>query len=305
MLAIVTAIAPIFLIIVAGYLFKRYGFPGDGFWQPAEKLAFYVLLPVLIVRNLAGADLAGIQVIEYALVIVGLGVVMTALTLALRPALHIDGAAYTSILQGAIRLNSYIGFGVAEAVWGAPGVVLVALFTAVMMPVVNAIAIGALAAYANSSGKADWARVPVEIAKNPIIVACAIGGALNGLDVPVPAFVDAIMAIFAKAALPVALLCVGAGLVLGAVRVRAGALAVACFLKMAVMPALAFGAAHLAGLAGLSLVVAVVFAATPASPAAYIMARQMGGDAPLMAGILTVQTAIAAVTMPLIIAWLS
>ena len=225
MLTIVQAIAPIFLIIVVGYLFKRSGFPGDGFWQPAERLAYSVLLPVLIVRNLAGANLAGIQVGAYVVVIVGVAAAMTALTLALRPILRIDGAAYTSVLQGAIRLNSYIGFGVAEALWGARGVVLVALFIAIMMPIVNVISIGAIAAWAHD-GKPRWGRVPREIVRNPIIVACAIGIAINALHLGLPHWVDGLLAILARTALPVALLCVGAGLVLGTMRLQAGALAV-------------------------------------------------------------------------------
>ena len=62
MIGVVGAIAPIFLLIVAGYVFKRRGFPGDAFWAPAERLSYFVLLPALIVHTLAGADLAGIRI---------------------------------------------------------------------------------------------------------------------------------------------------------------------------------------------------------------------------------------------------
>ncbi len=60
--AIFLTITPIFVIILFGFGFKRTGFPGDGFWEPAERLAYYVLLPALIVHNLAVADLGGLQV---------------------------------------------------------------------------------------------------------------------------------------------------------------------------------------------------------------------------------------------------
>jgi len=49
MLTTASAILPIFLLIVVGYLFKRTGFIGDGFWAPAEKLVYFVLLPALII----------------------------------------------------------------------------------------------------------------------------------------------------------------------------------------------------------------------------------------------------------------
>ena len=40
----------------------------------------------------------------------------------------------------------------------------------------------------------------------------------------------------------------------------------------------------------------------PTASSAYTLARQLGGDAPLMAAIVTVQTAIAFVTLPLTMA---
>ena len=56
------------------------------------------------------------------------------------------------------------------------------------------------------------------------------------------------------------------------------------------------------GLTGLTAKVVVIFHALPTAPSAYILARQMGGDARLMAGILTMQTALAIVTLP---AWIA
>ena len=51
-----------------------------------------------------------------------------------------------------------------------------------------------------------------------------------------------------------------------------------------------------------------VYAALPTASNAYIMARQMGGDAPLMASLVTWQTLLAAATVPLVMqlpAWLA
>jgi malonate transporter len=36
----------------------------------------------------------------------------------------------------------------------------------------------------------------------------------------------------------------------------------------------------------------------PSAPASYVLAREMGGDAPLMAGIVTVTTILALITIP-------
>jgi hypothetical protein len=45
-------------------------------------------------------------------------------------------------------------------------------------------------------------------------------------------------------------------------------------------------------------------AAVPTAAASFVLARQMGGDAPLMANLITLQVLGASVTLPLVI-WLS
>jgi two-component sensor histidine kinase len=49
--------------------------------------------------------------------------------------------------------------------------------------------------------------------------------------------------------------------------------------------------------------VAILAAAVPTGAGSYILARQLGGDAPLIAGILTAQVAAAAVTLPIVVAF--
>lgn len=303
MLSIVATIVPVFLLIVLGFAFKRSGFPGDDFWKPAELLAYYVLLPVLVVRNLADAKLEGLQIGLLALAIIATALALTLIALILRPLMGMSGPAFTSVLQGTVRLNSYLAFAVAAAFFGDPGVTICAVFVAIMMPTLNIICITALAAFADT-GPPDWRRIAKEVVTNPLILACALGAAISASGLALPGWAMATLAILAKAALPVALLCVGAGLDLSIGRSATGALALSCVLKLAVMPAIAYVIADGLGLEGLMFSVVIMFAAMPASPASYVLARQLGGDAPLMAGILTVETAVAAITLPVVLSYL-
>ena len=66
------------------------------------------------------------------------------------------------------------------------------------------------------------------------------------------------------------------------------------FLKLILMPVLAIGLALGFGLSGANLVIVAACSAVPASSSGYVMARQMGGDAPLVAQIITLQTILAA-----------
>ena len=83
------------------------------------------------------------------------------------------------------------------------------------------------------------------------------------------------------------------------------AASVAVFLKLILMPVLAIALALWFGLSGSNLSIVAACSAVPASSSAYVLARQMGGDAPLLAQIITLQTILAAVTMPIVIAWVA
>ena len=69
--------------------------------------------------------------------------------------------------------------------------------------------------------------------------------------------------------------------------------------KFAAMPTLTAGACLIAGLDGEVALLAVLFNALPTASSSYVMARQMGGDAPLMASLVATQTVVAALTVPL------
>jgi len=72
-----------------------------------------------------------------------------------------------------------------------------------------------------------------------------------------------------------------------------------------VLPVVAAAFARLAGLDGVGLAVVVLCTAVPTASGSYVLARQMGGDAPLMAEILTVQTLLAMLTLPVALALLA
>jgi len=72
-------------------------------------------------------------------------------------------------------------------------------------------------------------------------------------------------------------------------------------LKLLILPLLTALACRLLSIGDLAMAVAVIFAALPTATSSYILAQQMGGDARLMAALLTVQTLAAVVTMLLLL----
>ncbi|VWC50434.1 transporter [Burkholderia aenigmatica] len=103
------------------------------------------------------------------------------------------------------------------------------------------------------------------------------------------------------ASMPLGLLCVGAALRFDAARAWLQPVCVASAFKFMAMPLITLAAGRLFGLGDAALTVALLFQALPTSSASYIMARQLGGDAPLMAGITAFQTIAAALAMPVVL----
>ncbi len=288
MLTVFHAVVPIFAVIAAGFALKRTGMPGDAFWAPAERLVFWVLFPALLVVSMANRPI-DTGLLPMVLAMAAAAIAVAVLLLLARPLVPVSGPAFTSVVQGATRFNTYIGFSLAAALYGAEGIALLTLPVAVLLPVGNVISIWALGRY-GSGGGLDARGMALEIVRNPFIAAVALGIALNLSGLGVPAPLDRFMEIIGGASLPLGLLAVGAGLRLDALGHGRGPIALACLVKLVLVPLATWAACHWLGIAGPPLVLAVVFAGLAAAPACYVMAKIMGGDAELMAGIVTVQT---------------
>ena len=229
---------------------------------------------------------------------------MSLLCLALRPALQrldIDGPAFTSIFQGATRWQTYVALSVSANLYGDAGLALASVAMVAIIPLVNVLSVGVLAHYA-SPEKQSARAIVMTVVRNPLIWACLIGLVLNVTQLPLPRIWHEVADALGRSSLAIGLLVTGAGLHLeGVFRPSLGA-AIGVLFKLALMPVLALGLALWFGLSSTSLVIVAICSAVPTSPSAYVLARQMGGDAPLLAQIITLQTILAAITMPIAIA---
>lgn len=303
--AVLGALAPIFLLILIGFAARRCGFLPDTFWAPAERLTYYVLFPALIVDSLARADLASLAFGPMAAALTGPVLAAAALLAVLRRRFGLDGPAFTSVLQGAIRPNTYVGIAAARALFGAPGLATLAVGLATVVPLVNVLSVVALQRHGDPRAGRGLSGVLLGIIRNPIILAVAAGAAANLAGAGNLPVVAPTLRILGEASLTLGLLAVGAGLVPSSVGASGRDILLAGGLKLAAVPLATALAGRLLGLDGMTLAIAVLFNALPASASSYILARQMGGDHRLMAGIITGQTVAAALTLPLALALLA
>jgi len=305
MLAIVAAIVPTFLLIVMGFVLRRVLVKEESHWLGTEQLVYYVLFPALLFRTLSRAKLSEVPLFGVGGALLIAVLLMAALCLTLRPVLmrrlNVSGPSFTSIFQCACRWQTYVALAVAGSLYGDVGLTLASVAMVAMIPILNVMSVWVLAHYAAPT-RLSWPRILLTIAQNPFIWACALGLTANLTGLTLPKWIDEFIDALGRSSLALGLLVVGAGLQLKSVLRPEAPAILACALKLVVMPIIAVSLGLAFGLSGANLAIVACCASVPTASSAYVLARQMGGNAPLVAEILTLQTALAVITMPISIA---
>lgn len=297
MLTIFEAVFPVFSLIVIGAIFRRINFPGNTFWPLAEKLTYFTLFPALLVTTLAVADIGDLAIGQIFWPIASVTFFIAGFLLFFRRYLGIDAPSFTSVFQGSIRPNTYIGLAAGSALYGDLGIAVITVALAVLIPLVNLLSVLVLTYCQPERKSSVWEALWI-VLKNPLIIACVIGMFLNrtGLGLPYGSF--DILSIFARAALPLGLLSVGASLGLISMKNIGSQLLLPSVFKLIVFPVLTAVACIYIGVGELVLACAVLFTALPGSASSYILASQLGGNKELMSSIITVETVASALTIP-------
>jgi predicted permease len=300
---VLLALMPVTLLIGLGYVLSRSAFMSEAFWPQAERICYFLLLPALFLHGLATANIVALPVWGLAWALIGSIVAVAAVVVAARPLLQVGGAEFTSVFQGSIRFNNYIGVTLAAGLFGAEGVALAAVCNAAIVPTVNLLCVLVFARY--GSARLTLRGATVQIATNPLVLSCLGGILLQALGLGLPPGVEPALKALGAASMPIGLLCVGAGLQFGAARTWLGPVLSSSAAKFLIMPGVTFLAAHGLGLGARTMFVALLFQSLPTASSSYIMAKQLGGDAPLMAGITATQTVLSVLAIPLVLAALA
>ncbi len=297
---ILTALIPIFLLILIGYFFKRIKFPSNDFWASADKLTYFVLMPSLLVYKLSTANLEGLEAFDF--VFVGLLAIIAVLiiSIVINFKVKTSGAPFSSIVQGAVRFNTYVFLALVSAIFADEGIALAALLITFAIPLINFICITVFALYVNDK-KATLLGLIKSIITNPLIVACFIGGIINYLNLSMPIVAINLLEILSAAALPMGLLSVGFSLDLNSIKEARLELILVTVLKLVIMPVCMFFIGKGFGLEGLLLSILIIFSAMPTAPSSFVLARQLGGDIKLMSAIITMQTLVSIFSISIIL----
>jgi predicted permease len=297
---IVDAVFPIAWVLGSGFLLKRYAPLDRALWRGLEWLAYWVLMPSLLISVIVSAP----QItVPWTALLISLYGTLIGLSLLLIAGWRLQwfGASYarfTSVYQGVIRFNTFIALAV---IAGLDKALLphVGIAAAAIIVVINVACVSVMTA-----GESDRRIQSIvrELIRNPLILACGIGGGLRVIGMP-SSFPISGLTLVGQAALPIGVLCLGAGLRWEAIRTGIGLNASALVLIFLIKPALYLSLAVWLQLDPQWLLVGLLLMSVSTAPSSFILAKQLGGDADLMAGIVATQTLFSMMSLPALL-WL-
>ncbi|MBE2258503.1 MAG: AEC family transporter [Candidatus Accumulibacter sp.] len=286
---------PDFGLILLGWVLYRLVDFADSFWSGLEKLVYFVLFPALLFRALASTPidfLTAAPLFASGAAALACGVVLGLLG---APLFGAHQAAFASRFQCAFRFNSYIGLAVIGKLHGATGIATMGILIGAMVPLANVASVWMLARHGNLG-------VLREMARNPLLLATLAGFLYSSSGLTLPTVAAQLLGRLSEAAVALGLLAVGAALKL---RGSSGSHLASCYLlavKLLAVPAAGLLAAASLGLSGVYFDTVIVFAALPTATSAYILAVRMGGDGPGVAWLVSANTLLAMLTLPV---WLT
>lgn len=302
MLPIFESILPVFLVVILGVYLKRAPWLPAQMWDGLERLGYYLLFPALLFSTLATANFGSLPAGKITIAALGMVATISLILMIGWPFARRSGmsaSSYTSIFQTTSRWNGFVALAVAQKLFGQPGLEVVAYVMAIIVLPLNIINVGVLLSMTGTGRTLrDFLR---QFVRNPIIIGCLAGVVFNLLHIQVYPPLMATVDMVARTSLPLGLIMLGAGLRIGdALRPSAAALW-PVGLKLIVTPAAAVVIGAALGMDQVTLMALCVCGAVPTAMNGYLLAKQMGGDAPLYAAVATIQTAASFFTIPLML----
>lgn len=179
----VNAVVPVVLLILLGYLLKQKKFITKDFVKNGDKLVFNVCLPCMLFINVYSIE--SFRSIEWSIVIYGVIMLVVIFLLGLITAIAVTKVPerQSVILQCSFRSNiAIIGLSLAAALGGEGAMAVAAIISSFTVPVVNILAVIALSMFKkDGQNKTSIKSVLLGIAKNPLIIAVAIGMVFLGI----------------------------------------------------------------------------------------------------------------------------
>ena len=283
---------PVFVLILSGSLLKRVGLTNDVFLQTSDKLIYYIFFPLLLFWKIGGAstDLFSDSGL-YKSVILAILIVYI-LSTAFIVIFKVSDFKVGSFSQSCYRFNGYIGVAIVLSALGEEGIQHLGIIMGMIIPIINVLCVSTMIWYSGEKRLSinRVGQVIKGILSNPLILACVSGIIYATLAERFPPYIEGLLQLCSFAALPLAMLSIGAALSIGSIKDHLKLSLIASCFKLVVLPVVGYLLLIQFGVAGVALKVGLIYFALPTSTSLYILSSQLNSDTELASAAIALST---------------
>ncbi len=313
------ATAPIFALMVLGYLFRKLGLIDEKAAGWMNKFVFKIALPVLVFKDLASQDFAGTwngKFVLFCFIVTSVSIAVIAL---FSKVVVKDRGKRGEFIQSSYRSSAaLLGIAFIHNIYGdaASGmgplmilgsVPLYNIFAVIVLMLTaddrdkkksteNELAKSSMAGKEKAAGKTTQGQSALlkktlyGIVTNPIILGIAIGFLWSLIRIPQPKIFQTIVTDIAGLATPLGLMSMGATFEFRKAIGDIKPALVAALIKLLALPAIFLPIAVVLGFAGEQIVAILVMLGSATTVSCYIMAKSMGHEGTLSSSVIMLTT---------------
>ena len=295
MLALNT-VAPLFLLMMLGYVLKKIGLLKQELIGPLNKLVFSVFLSTSLFNNIYSTKLEEAWNARAVIFTVTCVLVVFALLWLIIPRIEKDKSKASVMMQSIYRSNIIIlGLPIVAELCGAENTGLMSILIAIIVPIYNVLSVfifGFMDKQRPSIGK-----TLLDIVKNPLIIGSLLGVIFLALGIKLPYMFEKTISNIASITTPLALIVLGAFFDFKKMRGNVKQLIIALSGRLVIVPLICMSIAIAMGFRGSDLIAMLASFAAPSAVTSFTMAKQMNGDADLAAQIVVLGTLFSILTI--------
>ena len=270
----------------------------DHFVSVANKFNFKVTLPFMVFQDIAAVNIREVFDLKFVLFCaISTSICFWGIWGAVKVFLK-DKGLRGAFVQASFRSSAAVmGLAFISNIYGSSAMGPLMIIGAV--PLYNIYSVLVLTFEADTEEK-DTGKIKeacINIVKNPIIIAIALGLVASFFQLDFPVMVDKTISNVAKMATPLALIALGAGFEGKKALAKIKPTIWASAIKLVIQPLVFLPVAVKMGFTGEQLIAILIMLAAPATPSCYIMAKNMKNDGVLTASIVVMTTLLAAFTL--------
>ena len=275
------AIAPITLIVIMGYLLKKYKFLDKPTIRNMNSLCFKFFLPILTFSNIIHTNVKEIIDTNLLIYIVLSIIIIIIISIIIVPFFEKDRKKQGSMIQGIYRSNFVIlGIPLTSHIAGEKASAIAAILIMAVIPMYNFMAVIILSIYGGKS-KINIKEIAVQVIKNPLIIASLAGILISVIELKLPIYIDKAVVDLSKLGGVLPMFLLGADLDFSSISSNMKDLIITISGKLFFVPLIFLTLAIKLGFSSEKIVALIAVYCAPIAVSSAIMAQQMGCDSEL------------------------